>query len=90
MCLQGTYKTLLENLKLCPKVQFSEKSQNCEFDFLCQKMNEFIVIMTHLFLLEFEIARQKWSKFNIFDYCRLCTYIKSRFMTRKFKLSMYT
>ena len=30
--------TLLENLKLCPKIQFSEKKQNCEFDFSCPKI----------------------------------------------------
>ena len=29
--------TLSENIKLCPKIQFSEKCQNCEFEFLCQK-----------------------------------------------------
>ena len=28
--------TLLDNLKLCPKIQFSEKK--CEFEFSCQKL----------------------------------------------------
>ena len=51
------------------------------------KMNDFLVIMIRWFLLEFEFSRQKLSKFNIFNYCWFCTYIKSRFLARKFKLS---
>ena len=33
--------TLLENFKLCPKNQVSEKWRNCEFEFLCQKMVDY-------------------------------------------------
>ena len=47
------------------------------------KMNAFIVMMVHWFLLEFEFSRQKWSKCNIFNYCWFCTYVKSRFLARK-------
>ena len=32
--------TLLENLKLCPKIQFSENEKNCEFEFSYQKSQE--------------------------------------------------
>ena len=34
--------TLLKNLKLCPKKQFSEKSQNLEFEFSCQRLMNFL------------------------------------------------
>ena len=32
--------TLLENLKLCPKIQFSENEKNYEFEFSYQKSQE--------------------------------------------------
>ena len=34
-----SFKTTFSHfyLKLCPKIQFSEKLKNCEFEFLCQK-----------------------------------------------------
>ena len=47
----------------------------------------FLVIMLHWFLLEFENTKKKWSKFNIFNYCWFCTYIKLRFLARKINLS---
>ena len=40
-CCSAFYQnnTLLENLKLCPKNQFSEKNDiNCELEFSCQKL----------------------------------------------------
>ena len=37
MCIISHY-TLLENLKLCPKIQFSKKkNQNYQFEFLIKK-----------------------------------------------------
>ena len=43
--------TLSENIKLCPKIQFSEKCQNCEFEFLCQKLSKFNIFFL-IFLLD--------------------------------------
>ena len=56
--------TLLENLKLCPKVQKITKLWIWIF---VPKSNEFIVIIKHWFLLEFEFSRQKLSKIKNFQ-----------------------
>ena len=65
---------------LCPKhqfSQFSEKEQNCNFEFSCQKSTT-ILIMIIWFLVEFEFSRKKLSTFNV-------TYTNSWFLARKFK-----
>ena len=42
--------TLLENLKLCPKIQFSENEKNCEFEFSYQKSQK--ISESRWFLIE--------------------------------------
>ena len=54
--------TLLENLKLCPKIQFSEKNNEIE-NLNIRAKNWWIIVI----LLEFEFWRQKLS-FNNFQF----------------------
>ena len=51
--------TLLENLKLCPKIQFSEKNNEIE-NLNIRAKNWWIIVI----LLEFEFWRQKLSFYN--------------------------
>ena len=69
------------------KFNFQKNNRIVNLNF-CAKNQAIIVILMHWFLLEIEFSRQKWSKLNIFDYCWLCTNLKSRSLARKFKVSL--
>ena len=67
--------TLSGNLKLCPKIRFSENWQNCQFEVWCQKW----MILSDLklwFQVEFEFSRQKLQKFQDFQFFKILFLIK--------------
>ena len=64
--------TLLENLKLCPKIQFSGKMTKLSIWIFALKISELLRLLNIDFLSYFEFSRQKLSKF--------------KFLARKFNL----
>ena len=68
--------TLLENIKLCPKIKL-----------IFVPKNQWIIVMTiYLFLLQFEILRQKLLKLNAANYFWLSTFTKINIFAAKIQI----
>ena len=68
------------------KLNFQKNLQNCEFEFSCQKSINYCDYETLIFFRFWIFAPKIVKKLTISNYCWFCTYTKSRFLARKFKL----
>ena len=62
------FHTLSENHILCPKIHFLAKMTKLWIWIFVPKINDFMWFLYIDFLLDFEFSRQKWTKFNHFQF----------------------